>query len=678
MKKITLTGILTKFVIISSIIVFVSLSVLIIRGYLNSKHQKWNSLDYNVTLNADGSMDVIETWDIVISHTNTIFKNFNLSSGVTDVKVAEIENGVEKALQKIDVEQYHVDSGCYYALQIEPSTFEIAWNVGMDNSRGNKTYKVYYTIKDAVKIYGDCTELYWQFLGNENFVSGKNVTGTIKLPNKVSNIEKLKVWAHGDLSGKINRDSEDTVSFAVRRLPKKTMLEVRIVTEENIYDGLRVFSNHDKLQSILEEEQAWADEANLERYKARVFVGIVLIILVGIFIFFYKRVKQYKKQEIELVQKYGMNIPEIEYFREIPDEKNATPARALYIETLKNNTSYMTSNEEIFTATMLDLSLKGYISLEAYDKKEFKIIFNNIENQLPEDEKLVYDILLNAKASINSAREYITTKELSAYAKKEYDIFIDKLSRMKNWAQDYHHKCGNIDAEKENIIGKLKNKSSLHSFFIYLPIFIGFCIGIARFDPNIQNPVIGSKVLVAGIVAVIAFIIGNAICYNCIGRILKRITFLSEKGYTEQQEWKGLKKYMEDYSLLKEKSVPDIVLWEKFLVYATTFGISEKVISQLKVEHPEMFDENNKFYGGCTYWTIVSSSSDGKNSFSSLSRELGKAYSTASYAWNSAHSSSSSGGGSGGGFSSGGGGRRRRRRLRRTLKNKILQNTCFL
>ena len=160
MKKITLTGILTKFVIISSIIVFVSLSVLIIRGYLNSKHQKWNSLDYNVTLNADGSMDVIETWDIVISHTNTIFKNFNLSSGVTDVKVAEIENGVEKALQKIDVEQYHVDSGCYYALQIEPSTFEIAWNVGMDNSRGNKTYKVYYTIKDAVKIYGDCTELY--------------------------------------------------------------------------------------------------------------------------------------------------------------------------------------------------------------------------------------------------------------------------------------------------------------------------------------------------------------------------------------------------------------------------------------------------------------------------------------------------------------------------------------
>ena len=40
--------------------------------------QKWNALDYNATVNEDGSMDVVETWDIKISETNTLFKNFKL------------------------------------------------------------------------------------------------------------------------------------------------------------------------------------------------------------------------------------------------------------------------------------------------------------------------------------------------------------------------------------------------------------------------------------------------------------------------------------------------------------------------------------------------------------------------------------------------------------------------
>ncbi len=39
---------------------------------------------------------------------------------------------------------------------------------------------------------------------------------------------------------------------------------------------------------------------------------------------------------------------------------------------------------------------------------------------------------------------------------------------------------------------------------------------------------------------------------------------------------------MEEFSLLKEKEIPHLVLWEKFLVYATAFGIADKVIKQLK------------------------------------------------------------------------------------------------
>ena len=141
---------------------------------------------------------------------------------------------------------------------------------------------------------------------------------------------------------------------------------------------------------------------------------------------------------------------------------------------------------------------------------------------------------------------------------------------------------------------------------------------------------------------------------------------LTEKGLREKNEWKALKKYMQDYSLLNEKTLPDIVLWEKFLVYATAFGISEEVTEQLKIAHPDMFNVNN--VDNYSYWNLVSSSRNRSGFLNDLSNKIENTYrnserkyrsemiaNSRSYS-SSSHSSSS---GSGGGFSSGGGGRRR-------------------
>ena len=59
----------------------------------------------------------------------------------------------------------------------------------------------------------------------------------------------------------------------------------------------------------------------------------------------------------------------------------------------------------------------------------------------------------------------------------------------------------------------------------------------------------------------------------------------------ESQKWQGLKKYLEDYSLLNEKRTRDLGLWEQFLVYATAFGISDKVIEEIKTEIKSNDDE---------------------------------------------------------------------------------------
>ena len=130
----------------------------------------------------------------------------------------------------------------------------------------------------------------------------------------------------------------------------------------------------------------------------------------------------------------------------------------------------------------------------------------------------------------------------------------------------------------------------------------------------------------------------------------KRLNALTQKGIDEKEKWDGLKKFMLDFSLLDEKDIPDLNLWEKYLVYATVFGIAEKVIKQLKVKFPELQNDEyfRNHYAGmyyCSYYNIG-------NSFEN---SIHSAYSA--HAAEIAASSMSSGSGGGGGFS-GGGGRR--------------------
>ena len=125
-------------------------------------------------------------------------------------------------------------------------------------------------------------------------------------------------------------------------------------------------------------------------------------------------------------------------------------------------------------------------------------------------------------------------------------------------------------------------------------------------------------------------------------KIRKRINVLTQKGINEKEKWKGLKKYMEDFSLLNEKEVPAIEVWEHYLVYATAFGISDKVLKQLKTIYPNIDELSSVNTSTYMYFMYHS------NFSSSISRSVSSSMST----------SYSSGTGGGGGFSGGGGGGR--------------------
>src|SRR5665811_1649313 len=64
------------------------------------------------------------------------------------------------------------------------------------------------------------------------------------------------------------------------------------------------------------------------------------------------------------------------------------------------------------------------------------------------------------------------------------------------------------------------------------------------------------------------------------GAILRKKT---QTGVNEYTKWKAFKRFLLDFSNMKDYEIPSIVVWEHYLVYAISLGVADKVISKLKL-----------------------------------------------------------------------------------------------
>ena len=52
----------------------------------------------------------------------------------------------------------------------------------------------------------------------------------------------------------------------------------------------------------------------------------------------------------------------------------------------------------------------------------------------------------------------------------------------------------------------------------------------------------------------------------------------------------GLKKYLQEFSLIDERHVQEVSLWKDYMIFATLFGIADQVIKDMKKVNPEYFN----------------------------------------------------------------------------------------
>lgn len=646
-----LKKVLKRWLIMAIVIMF----IVLVSGHLFSKKQVMNKLDYNITLNEDGSATIVETWDVYISRTNTLFRTFKKSNkfgNITNVNVKDLDTG--KNLKQIYEEMYHVTTGCFYALDLNSREFEVAWGTGMENKMGIKKYEFSYTITDIVTDYKDCQEFYWKLLDESNSIPVSKVTGTIKMPSKVSNINNLKAWGHGPLNGNINIKNENTIEFTVDKLGKNRMLEIRVVTTEKQF-----VVNTDKekeykyLESIINEETNWAESSNNE-------TSVFWIILIGIYlttiiINIFKAIKYHK---ISKRKNDGIIHRNLKYFRDIPRESTVTPAEATYLYYFNKRLNGVESKQsKIVAATILNLALKEYIKLRVEGNDVYVKVIKEPEG-LKEDELAVYKIL---KGTGKDSEFKID--EINEFAKKNYSKYSTLIYNLVNESRETLYKLKLVD--KANQKEYIKSQNAATKFVVLRGtiefILIGILIGYIPLFDKAYIDIFGIR-FIPGIVTVLLIllpiIVSLLIKFKMCEKTQDKIAVLTQEGTEEKEEWVALGRYIQEFSLIEEKEIPSLVIWEKYLVYATAFGIADKAIEQMKAKYPEVFveefwkDENINQYQIINLATNnITYNTNGRSLIDSITAETNRAYKT-SLSEIASHSSSSGSGG-GGGFSGG-------------------------
>lgn len=534
-----------------------------------------------------------------------------------------------------------------------------AYRMYNENNGGALGFYLEYTVKNVAIRHTDIAEVGWNLMGNELSNRIHNYEAHIHIPN---NQTELRAWAHGPLNGNIKLIDKTDIQLTVSDIFPNTAFDTRFVFDLTAIPTSNKTTNVTALPMILNVETKKAEEANRlreefidgqfqivkmaldkvestkrpsdlneaqeqlnilasyttegeypalkQRYDeikeivdARmktlntVFGGIAIIYVIAMIIYVYRIYLKYDKE---------LKVPHIEYFRDIPNNYGPACVDYLFKRKIDNNS---------FSATLLNLISDKVIRYEKIDKKNYKIIYHdNVRPLLEEEEKLITWVFEEK----TDGKE--TTLEAFKKRAKSYSSFISDFELFKKTALQ-HAKSLNF-YETQTLKG--------------IPILtsvVGFVLGFICIYMEV------------GLFSIIFFLVGIASLIYFVS-IQKKTKF----GREEYEKWSALKRFLQDFGKFDTKDLPDMILWEKFLVYAYVFGCAKELEKTMKIKMNEMGATPVAGYYYDPSFTDMLIFSHVVNR--TLNSSITSAYNARSAASSGNYSS---GGGFGGGFSAGGG-----------------------
>lgn len=522
------------------IFTIVLLYIFIGKVYANSI----NDIDIDVYIDKNGDANVTETWKEWLNEGTEGYKEYkNLgNSEISDFQVFD-DTGKEYQYQDRWLTSESFENKAYKCgINKYGNEVELCWGI---SNYGYRTYVLKYKISNIVQQYTDTQGIYFNFLNMDFVVYNAKITIHSDFP---FSLENSRIWAFGT-EGEINFIDGNIVFYTTNVLSKSDYMVVMARFQSNIFNTTN--NINESFDQVYDDAMKDAFYPN-DPWKR--FLYIISIIwesnhtvimcyagMIFLTIIYQRRLFKTRKNNIIsnvqlVIRKKDIKLPlnwKIEYCREIPFNKDIFKVYWVM------NTYNMAKEQD------LKKNLIGAFLLKWIEEDKITICKNK---------KGIFDIF-----SGNYAIDFTKDVEIEDYTEKKlFDILkdasgINKIlepNEFKKWSLNNFRE---LEQWFSSSLYYGKNKLEIEKFII---------------SEEIEKRSLFRKYTVKR----------------------KR---LSPKLKEEAIKLKGLKKYLTEYSLMKEKESIEVKLWEDYLIFAQLFGIANKVEKQFKEMYPELDIKDN-------------------------------------------------------------------------------------
>lgn len=607
-----------------------------------------DEVDIDATVSADGSLAVSETrefdfdgsyhgvyWNIP---TGT-YEGREVSATVTSV--GEVTGGglVPFTLSDAGADgTYQVtDRGSYVQVKL--------YSAHEDES---VRFQINYTDANLASRWADTGELYWKFVSDGWDVESQDVTCTIHLPvpegASVDAGQNVRAWGHGPLDASVAFSGDDVV-YEVPGVGTEEYAEARVVFPAEWLSG-ETASSESRLDSILSQEQQWADEANARRQRARAIEATLLVAcLVGgvgtIVLAVVTRRRYRSSHRAQFADRY---------FRDVPSADHPAVLAALL------NDGKATS--EGFTAALMRLTDERLVRLDGQTtstKGAFGRTKQRSDYRITRSESVKRQQGASAAeacaADVDRATMDFLFGTILAHSShrgaqgEDSILFSDFKDVATRDASAYSEGYETWEGEVEGAClkrGFFTDARPTHRGVMYACVALDVLLAIGAVV-CVLNGIVSSW----GLLAVLLLAVGAVVCSHT----AKGLREVSSEAVELEAKLAALRRWLKEFTHLDEAVPRDVVLWNRLLVMAVALGVSEEVIKQLKVAAPEVLEDPYvaPVYG---WWYVGPGFS--RPPVNDVAEAARSAHQVSSAALAASRVSSGSGGG--GGFSGGGGG----------------------
>lgn len=662
---------------------------------------KYNGITITIPTNVSK-----EYYDKINSINDSIYlpDHFYSAKGIENVSIYTVENGTKKIFDQVG----DADIGARGVYTVSDDGEFTTFKIFEPSKNENKDFVIEYTLKDVAVKHLDSAEYYWNFIGGAVECKINNLDINMNIPGTIIN-----AYTHGNATGKIETTS-GKINVKYKNVSAGEFVSVRAVIDQGLVKRSKKISNLNAIELIKQQESSYS-----EKKDQRLLLNYVGIIL-SVFLIAYWLMLLYKyEKEVTSISLYADDFEVLDKYNPmiaacIAQNRGMHPRDIIAILiNLANKGALKIEYYEAYEGDKKKDKYKLIKNKEFFENEESKSKLDEMENcviQLFFDYTTEIELTKRLKEIKQTETTVKRLKGLDTIVSSKLESIGANIKTVPTWLTILHnilfviicifivytvsfnivlnHITLSVTSAETRLDTFIYGMTIIHIIVIFvlplvgvlLPLlmklfhFIKRCINKLAFkltSKELTNMVI--RIMIIFVAIMIFEIIFASSSYVIITTVLFFISLViictdnlmsmhSKSVVKDYIMLKNIQDKIENGSLLDEKEVKDVILWNKYFTYAVALGIGN-VHQYMKYipDYNEYANIINKFNSLTENGFMLNSL---ERDFINIKKEkkfkkiMEDSFNGSGYGGGSSSGGGFSGGGSsfgGGGFSGGGG-----------------------